>query len=169
MVSRKVSRTSPRSRSVTATAAARRRSHSLAPEHVGEAGSVALLALAILGLALVIAGIAIAVTGMTAGARFGSDPPPNAGQLGIGQMLGGAGVFLLGLLMTGSSLAVLADVRRSRVVATVVAGLSAILGAAGTLLVASQPNGGAVLPAALAVATVILAAAAIVLGRPRRD
>lgn len=164
MVGRRVTR------SVTATSstAARRRSHSLAPEHVGEAGSIAVLALAVLGLSAVIAGIAIAVTGLTIAARFGGDPPPNAGDLGMGQVLGGAGVLVLGLLLTGSSLAVLADVRRSRIAAAAVAALAAILCAAGVILTASQPSGGPVLPSALAVTTLILAAAAIVLGRPRR-
>jgi len=167
VVGRKVTRTVPRTRAVTATSA-RRRPHSLAPEHVGEAGSVAVLALAVLGLSAFIAGVAIAVTGLTVSGRFGTDPPPNAGDLGIGQVLGGSGVAVLGLLLTGTSLAVLADVRRSRIVAAVVAGLSAVVCAIGVVLVASAPSGGPVLPSALAVTCVILAASAFILGRPRR-
>ena len=167
MVGKKASRAINREQQSTA-AAARRHGHSLAPEHIGEAGSVAILAIAILGLALVIAALAMIVAGMTMGGRFGADPPPNANQLGGGQILGGIGLVVLGVALVGSALAVLADVRRSRIVAALISGIAAILSAAAVIYVSSLPKGGAVLPAALAIATLIFAAAAIILGRPRR-
>jgi hypothetical protein len=155
-------------RDAIAAARPRHRSHTLAPEHIGEAGSVALLAMAILGLAIFIAAIAMLVFGITASARFGSSPPPNVGQLGIGQVLGGIGLLVIGLALVGSALAVLADVRGSRRIAAVVAGLSALLSAAGVVRVMGEGGGDAVLAAALAVVTMIFGVSAIILARRPR-
>jgi hypothetical protein len=146
----------------------RQRSHSLAPEHVGEAGSAALLAMAVLGLAIFISGVAMIAAGLTMGGRYGDSPPPNVGQLGFGQVLGGAGLLILSACQVGSALAVLADVRGSRPAAAGVAGLSAALSAAGVLLIMNQPVTNAILAIALAVSTLIYAVAAIILGRPPR-
>jgi hypothetical protein len=155
-------------REAVAPARPRHRSHTLAPEHIGEAGSVALLAMAILGLAIFIAAIAMLVFGITTSARFGSSPPPNVGQLGVGQVLGGIGLLVMGVALVGSALAVLADVRGSRRIAAVVAGLSAVLAAVGVVRVMGQGGGDAVLAAALAVATMIFGASAIILARRPR-
>lgn len=146
----------------------RQRGHSLAPEHVGEAGSVALLTLAILGLALFIAAVAMIVFGISTAARYGSLPPPNAGGLGAGQVIGGVGLAVLGLAVLFSALAVLADIRGSRPVAIAIAALSAILSAAGVLRVMTLGVGDPVLAGALAIVAILFAAAAIVLARPRR-
>ena len=143
----------------------RHRSHSLAPEHIGEAGSVALLAMAILGLAIFIAAIAMLVFGLTTASRFGSAPPPNVSGLGTGQVLGGIGLLVAGLAMVGSALAVLADVRGSRHIAAAVSGLVALLSAAGVILVMGSGGGDPVLAAALAVTTIILGVGAIILVR----
>jgi hypothetical protein len=122
----------------------------------------------VLGLAVFIAGVAMSVSGMTIANRFGGDPPPNVDQLGIGQVLGGIGLAVLGLVLSGSALAVLADVPRSRPVAAAASGLAALLSVAGVVLVQLQPGGDLVLAIALAVAAVIFGAAAIILLRPRR-
>lgn len=159
MVSRKVNRPA---------APPRHRSHSLAPEHVGEAGSAAVVAMAVLGLAIFIAAVAIIASGLTIAARYGESPPPNVGELGIGQVLGGVGMLVLSVALVASALTVLADVRGSRRVAAVVAGLTAVLSAAGVLLIMSQPVTDTILASALAVVTLVFGAAAIVLGRPRR-
>ncbi len=167
MVSKKVSK--PAIRPVgRATAPARHRSHSLAPEHVGEAGSAAVLAMAVLGLATFIAAVAMIASGLTIAGRYGDSPPPNVGELGSRQMLAGAALLLLGAVQVGSALAVLADARGSRRMAAAVAGLSALLSAAGVLLVMSQPITDTILASALVVTTLIFAVAAIVLGRPSR-
>ncbi len=122
----------------------------------------------VLGLAVFIAGVAMAVAGMTIANRFGGSPPPNVDQLGLGQVLGGIGVAVLGILLSGSGLAVLAEVPRSRFVAAAVSGLSAALAVIGIILVQQQPGGDLVLSLALLVAALIFAAAAIVLVRLRR-
>jgi hypothetical protein len=153
------------------TAVARRRSHahSLAPEHIGEAGSVALLAITIVGLALLIAAIAIVVSGITAGSRYSATTaPPNVGSLGIGQIVGGSLLALLSLALVGSAAAVLAELRRSRMIAALVSGAAAILGIVGVVIVMSQSGGDQVLAGALVVVTLIFAAAAIILARPHR-
>jgi hypothetical protein len=155
-------------REAITTARPRHRSHTLAPEHIGEAGSVAVLAMAILGLAVFIAAIAMVVFGVTTSARFGSSPPPNVGQLGTGQVLGGIGLLVTGLALVGSALAVLADLRGSRRIATVVAGLAALLSAVGVVRVMGEGAGDAVLATALAVTTMILGVSAVILARPPR-
>jgi hypothetical protein len=154
-----------RARESLAPARPRQRAHSLAPEHVGEAGSVAVLAIAILGLAIFIAAIAMLVFGLTTAARFGSAPPPNVSDLGTGQVLGGIGLLVAGLAMVGSALAVLADVRGSRRVAAAVSAVVAMLSAVGVVRVMGEGGGDPVLAGALAVTTVILGVAAIILVR----
>lgn len=124
--------------------------------------------MAILGLAIFIAAIAMVVFGMTASSRFGSSPPPNVDALGTGQVLGGIGLVVMSVALVGSALAVLADLRGSRRVAAIVAGAAAVLSAAGVVLVMSEGAGDAVLAAALAVATMIFGASAIILARRPR-
>jgi hypothetical protein len=156
-----------RARDVAPPRPARVRSHSLAPAHLGEWASAAVLAVTVLGLAVFIAGVAMTVSGMTISSRYGGSPPPNVDQLGFGQVLGGTGLGALGLLLSGSGLAVLAEVPRSRAVAAVVSVLAAILAVAGVILVQLQPGGDLVLGISLAVAAIIFAAAAVILVRPR--
>lgn len=164
MVTKKVGKQSARARPV---AAARARSHSLAPAHLGEAASAAVLAVAVLGLAVFIAGVAMTVSGMTIANRFGDSPPPNVGDLGIGQVLGGIGLAALGILLSGSSLAVLAEMPGSRPVAAAASGLAAALCALAVVLVQLEPGGDLVLGIALVVAAVIFAVAAVILVRRR--
>jgi hypothetical protein len=193
VVTKKVGKpaTRARVREATAVRRSRGRSHSLAPPHLGEAASAAVLAVAVLGLAailafvgvvliqleprgdlvlsiaLAVAGLAMAVSGMTVAGRFGDSPPPNVDQLGLGQVLGGIGLGFLGLVLSGSGLAVLADVPRSRPVAAAASGLAAILAFVGVVLIQLEPRGDLVLSIALAVAGLIFAIAAVILVRPR--
>ena len=147
----------------------RTRGHSLAPAHLGEAGSIAVLALAILGLALFIAAVAMIVAGLTVEARFaGAEPPPNVGELGVGQVFGGIGLLVLGLALAGSAVSVLAELRWARTAATVLSGVAALLSVAGLALVMTRPLPEPILAAALGVATVIFVGAAVILARPRR-
>lgn len=129
---------------------------------------MAILALAIVGLSIFIAGIAMVVFGITTQARYSSSPPPNIASLGLGQVLGGAGLGVLGVGLLGSALGVLADARGSRLVAMLLSALAAILSAIGVVRVMTLGVGDPVLAGALAVGTVILAAAAIILARRPR-
>ena len=81
--------------------------------------------MAILGLSTFIAAIALIVFGLTTAGSYGASPPPNAGSLGLGQVVGGFGLLVIGLALLGSSLAVLADLRGSRRGAAAVAGATA--------------------------------------------
>lgn len=171
MVTKKVSKPAAGRREAprapTAVARRRSRAHSLAPEYIGEAGSVALLTVTIVGLALFIAGIAVVISGITVGGRYtGTTPPPNMGSLGIGQIIGGGLLSLFSVALVGTAAAVLAEVRLARVAAAVLSGIAAILGAASVVLVMSQAGGDQVLAVALVVITLIFAAAAIILARP---
>ncbi len=169
MVTKKVGKpaTRVRARDTAPPRVTRGRSHSLAPPHLGEAGSAAVLAVAVLGLAVFIAGVAMTVSGMTIANRFGDSPPPNVGELGIGQVLGGIGLSALGIILSGSALAVLADIPRSRPIAAAASGLAAILAAVGVVLVQLESGGDLVLSIALAVAAMLFAVATIILVRPR--
>ncbi len=165
----KVSSGSAERGSVPAAARRRSRGHSLAPGHLGEAGSVAMLALAILGLSVFIAGVAMVAAGLTMAGRYaGTTPPPNITDLGRGQVFGGFGLVGLAVLQVGSALALLGAVRGARRLAMLVAVASAVLGVAGVALVVSQEITTSLLVGALVVATLIYAASAIVLARPRR-
>ncbi|HEX5578901.1 MAG TPA: hypothetical protein VFY43_04465, partial [Candidatus Limnocylindria bacterium] len=133
--SARVTRAERTRRPAVAAPRPRPRGHSLAPEHIGEAGSAAVLTLAILGLSTFIAAIALIVFGLTTAGSYGASPPPNAGSLGVGQVVGGFGLLVIGIALLGSSLAVLADVRGSRRGAAAVAGATALLSVAGVVVV----------------------------------
>jgi hypothetical protein len=162
----RASRADRAKRAAVAAPRPRPRSHTLAPEHIGEAGSAAVLTLAILGLSTFIAAIALIVFGLTTAGSFGASPPPNAGTLGLGQLVGGFGLLIIGLALLGSSLAVLADLRGSRRAAAAVAGATALLSAGGVVLVMQVGVGDAVLAAALAVCALLCAVSAVILARP---
>ena len=167
--STRTTRTTRTERKRSPTAAAprpRARSHSLAPEHIGEAGSAAVLTLSILGLSTIIAAIALIVFGLTTASSYGASPPPNASSLGMGQLIGGLGLLVIGVALLGSSLAVLADLRGSRRGAAAVAGATALLSAAGVVMVMQIGFGDAVLAAALAVCALLCAVSAVILARP---
>jgi hypothetical protein len=144
---------------------ARRRGHSLAPEHVGEGGSVAILALAVGGVAIFITALSLLVGGFTMGARYASNPPPNVAQLGIGMIVGGIGLLVLGAAMLGSAVAVFADVRGARVAAAIVAGLVALLAAGGAIVAMGGVVTEPVLATILAIATLAFGVSAILLSR----
>jgi hypothetical protein len=124
--------------------------------------------MAILGLAIFIASIAMVVFGLTTASRFGSSPPPNVGGLGTGEVIGGIGLLVLGMALVGSALAVLADLRGSRRMAAIVAGITALLSVAGVVRVMGAGSGDVVLAAALAATTMIFGVSAIILARRPR-
>jgi len=142
--------------------------HSLAPAHLGEATAAATVGVVVGGIALVITGIGMVAMGLTMGARYGIDAPPDAGSLGLLPMALGAGLLLLGGALTAGGLAVLNDVRRSRLVTGIVSAFAAALAAIGTILVTVSPPSDIVLAIALTAATLVFGVAAILLLRPRR-
>ena len=163
MVSPKV--TKPAARNV----APRHRGHSLAPEHLGEVGAGATLTVAIGGTAIFIAALAMIVGGLTLPGRYGgATPPPNVGQLGVGQVIGGIGLLVLGVLIVASAMALFADLPRSRPLASVICALTALLAAAGLALLLANTRRDLVLITAIAVVLVAFAGAAFVLARLRR-
>jgi len=67
------------------------RTHSLAPEHLGEVQAGAALTIAILGVAIFIAGIGVVVGGLTAAGSFDpANPPPNSDTIGTWQTMAAA-------------------------------------------------------------------------------
>ncbi|HLE88719.1 MAG TPA: hypothetical protein VI733_01535 [Candidatus Limnocylindria bacterium] len=147
----------------------RHRAHSLAPEHLGEAGGAAALVMAIGGLAVFIAAIAMTVGGLTLPSRYsGGLPPPNVGSLGTGQVVGGVALLVLGALIVASATALLADLPRSRALATALSGLAAILAGVGFALLVISPARDYELIVSLAVTFLAFGGAAVVLGRLRR-
>jgi hypothetical protein len=153
----------------TSSAVPRHRGHSLAPEHLGERGAAAALVGAIGGAAIFIAALGMTVSGLTLPSRYaGADPPPNVGELGFGQVVGGIGLLVLGILMVGSSLALLGGLPRSRPFAVAISAISALLALAGFVLLLAPTRRDVVLLSALAVAVVAFGGAAIILARLRR-
>jgi len=147
----------------------RHRGHSLAPEHLGERGAAATLVTAIGGMAIFIAAIAMTVSGLTLPGRYaGIDPPPNVDQLGVGQVIGGIGLLVLGMLIVGSAAALLGGVRGSRSFAAGISGLTALLAIVGFVLLMGPTRRDLVLLAALAVAAVAFGGAAVILARLKR-
>jgi hypothetical protein len=155
-------------RAASSAGARARGAHTLAPEHLGEATAAATVAVIVGGIALVITGIGMIALALTVGARFGADPPPNAGSLALGPVLGGLLAILLGGGLTGGGLAVLGNVRRSRLVTGVLSAIAAGLSALGTVLAMANPPPDPVLAIALTVATLAFGVAALLLLRPRR-
>ncbi len=148
--------------------APQRRVHALAPEHIGELGSVAALAMAVLGLAVVIVGLALIVMGITIGGRYSTSGslPPNIGQLGQLPLFGGIGLTVLGVVLVAAPVALLADVRRARVVTVVLALLAGALSVGGLLLVIPRPSSDPILTATLGVVALLFGASALILARP---
>jgi hypothetical protein len=162
VVSPKVSKPVPRS------VAPRHRGHSLAPEHLGERGAAAALVSAIGGIAIFIAAIAMTVSGLTLPGRYaGSAAPPDVSGLGLGQVVGGIALLVLGMLVVGSSLGLIAGLPRSRPVAAGVAAVTALLALAAFALLMTATRRDLVLVSALGVAVVAFGGAALILARLR--
>lgn len=162
MVSPKVSKP-PASR-----VAPRHRSHSLAPEHLGERGAAAALVDAIGGIAIFIAGVAMMVGGLTLPASYtGQTAPPNVDQLSMVQVLGGVGLLVLGVVILVTALALLAGLPRSRSLAAGASGVAALLSVGAFALVLRAARLDPILLTALGVAAVAFGGAAYVLGRLR--
>lgn len=155
-------------RAASGAGARARSAHSLAPEHLGEATAAATVAVIVGGIALVITGIGMVAMALTIGARYGGEPPPNAGALALLPILGGILVILLGGALTGGGVAVLGAVRRARLVTGVLAAVAAALAALGTVLAMINPPADPVAAIALTVVALVFGVASLLLLRPRR-
>ena len=161
--------TSRRTISAASSAVARRRgSHSLAPEHLGDATAAATVAVVVGGIALVITAIGMIAMALTIGARYDGDPPPNLGSMAILPIVLGIVALLLGGGLAAGGVAVLAEVRRARLATGILAAVAAALSAIGTVLAMANPPSDPVLAIALTVATLVFGVSALLLLRPRR-
>jgi hypothetical protein len=125
--------------------------------------------IAIGGLALFIAAVAMTVSGLTFPSRYaGATPPPNVGQLGVGQVIGGIALLVLGILLAASAAALLSGLPRSRPFAVGTSGVTAVLTAAALVMLFGASRRDLVLLVALVVAFVAFGGAAFILARPRR-
>jgi hypothetical protein len=158
----KVTKANPRS------VAPRHRGHSLAPEHLGEPGAAAALVAAIGGVAIFVGAVGMMIGGLTLPSRYtGTPPPPNLSQLGTAQIVGGVGLLVLGMLIVASTTALLADLPRSRPLAVGTSAATALLAAAGFVLLIGETRRDPILLAALGVAFVAFGGAAVILVRQR--
>ncbi len=150
--------------------APRRRVHALAPEHVGELGSVAALTVAVLGVAVLIVGLSVIVMGITISGRYSTsgDVPPNIGQLGQLPLWAGIGLTVLSIVLVAAPVALLADVRRARLATVVVSLLAGVLSVGGLLLVIARVGSEPILTASLGVVALLFGASALILARPGR-
>ena len=134
-------------------------------------GSIAALAVAVLGVAIVIVGVTLIVEGITIASRYdtgSSSSPPNLGQLGQLPIWGGIGMLVLGLLLTAAPLALLADVRFSRPATMLLALIAGGLAVAGLLAVIARPAVDPVVTISLGLSALIFGASALILARPGR-
>ena len=155
-------------RAASAAGVRARTSHSLAPAHLGEATSAAVVAVMVGGVALVISGIGVVVMALTIGSRYAGDPPPNVGSLAILPAALGVLLLLLGGGLTAGGLGVLAAARRARLVTGILSALAAALAAVGTVLAMVNDPPDPVIAVALTVATLVFGVSALLLLRPRR-
>jgi len=155
-------------RAASAAGARGRAHHSLAPAHLSEATAAATVAVVVGGIALVITGIGMTAMALTMQARYGADPPPDVGALTLLPTLGGIGLMVLGGLLGAGGVAVLARARRARLATGVLAGITALLGAFGVVVVMAVPPPDVVLAVGLTVAALVFGAASLLLLRPRR-
>jgi hypothetical protein len=155
-------------RAASSAGARPRGAHTLAPEHLGEATAAATVAVIVGGIALAITGLGMVVMALTFGGRFTTDPPPNLGSLGVLPVVAGAVGVLLGIGLVAGGVAVLGEVRRSRLVTGALAAVTTALGAFGSVQAMANPPADPVLAIALTVATLVFGVAAILLLRPRR-
>jgi hypothetical protein len=161
--------TSRRTISAASSAVARRRgSHSLAPEHLGDATAAATVAVVVGGIALVITAIGMIAMALTIGARYDGDPPPNLGSMAILPIVLGVVALLVGGGLAAGGVAVLAEVRRARLATGILAAVAAGLSAIGTVLAMANPPSDPVLAIALTVATLVFGVSSLLLLRPRR-
>lgn len=141
----------------------------MAPEHLGESGGAATLVVAIGGMSIFIGAVGVMVGGLTLpGSYAGSTPPPNLGRLETMQVAGGIALLVLGILIVASTAALLANLPRSRALATGTSAITALLAAAGFVLLVGATRRDPVLLAALGVAFAAFGGAAVVLARLRR-
>jgi hypothetical protein len=153
----------------TAIGAPSRHRPSLAPEHLGEAASVAVVAVAVCGTAVLITGVAMLVMGLTMTARYSAiPPPPDLATLGTGPSLGGAGLVVLGAALVGGAVAVFTDVRGARIVTGLLAVLAGALAAAGAVLAMASLPADPLVAMALTIVTLVFGISAILLLRPAR-
>ena len=155
-------------RAASSAGARLRGAHSLAPDHLGEATAAATVGVIVGGVALVITGIGMIALALTAGARFGGEPPPNVASLAVGPVIGGLLAIVLGGALTAGGIAVLGNVRRARLVTGVLAAVAAALSALGTVAAMANPPADPVLAIALTMATLTFGVASLLLLRPRR-
>jgi len=156
-------------RTRSALAAPKRRVHALAPEHIGELGSVAALVVAVLGVAVLILGAYVLFSGLTvAGAFAGGTPPPNVGALGRLPIMVGAALLVWAALLVAAPLALLADLARARLATIIVTAVSTLAALGVLALVLQRGTNDPVPVAALGVAIAAFAASTLILARPGR-
>jgi hypothetical protein len=123
---------------------------------------------AIGGMAIFVGAVGMMIGGLTLPGRYaGATPPPNLGQLGTAQIVGGVALLVLGVLIVASTTALLADLPRSRPLATGTLAATALLAAAGFVLLIGETRRDPILLAALGVAFVAFGGAAVILARQR--
>lgn len=148
--------------------ASRQRGHTLAPEHLGERGAAAALIAAVGGIAIFIAAVAMTVGGMTLPSGYsGTTPPPNIDQLALNQLIAGVALLVFALVVVATSVALLANLPRSRPLAVGSSAIAAVLAVATFAYVLRGTGSDPILLAALGVAAVAFGGASFVLARLR--
>jgi len=125
--------------------------------------------MAIGGLAVFIGAIGMMIGGLALPGRYGEGTaPPNIGSLGTAMIVGGIALLVLGGLIVASAVALLANLPRSRALAGGLSAVASLLAAAALVVLVGATRKDPELIAAMLVSLVAFGGAAIVLGRLRR-
>ncbi|HEY7452580.1 MAG TPA: hypothetical protein VIA02_08730 [Candidatus Limnocylindria bacterium] len=145
-----------------------RRTHSLAPPHLGDVWAGAALAVLVLGVAVFIAGIGIVVAGLTTANGFDSaNLPPNLAELGTWQVFGGALLFVVGLGLAAGGIALLGGSLRTRIPTAVLALVVAVAALVGGIVIILRGPSDLILSLSLFGLAAGLGLSGILLLRPR--
>jgi hypothetical protein len=123
---------------------------------------------AIGGIAIFIAALAMTVGGLTLPSGYsGTTPPPNIDQLALNQVVAGIALLVFALVIVATSVALFANLPRSRPLAVGSSAIAAVLAVAAFAYVLLKSRGDPILLAALGVTVVAFGGASFVLARPR--
>jgi hypothetical protein len=123
---------------------------------------------AIGGIAIFIAAVAITVGGLTLPSGYsGTTPPPNIDQLALNQVIAGIAILVFALVIVATSVALFANLPRSRPLAIGSSAIATVLAIAAFAYVLLESHSDPILLASLGVTAIAFGGASFVLARLR--
>lgn len=127
-----------------------------------------MLIAAIGGIAIFIGALAMTVGGLTLPSGYsGAQPPPNIDQLALNQVIAGIALLVFALVIVATSVALFANLPRSRPLAVGSSAIAAVLAIAAFAYVLIKSRSDPITLAALGVTAVAFGGASFILARLR--